>query len=117
LNNATNDVTISGDGSVQTSVGWSTSDFIKVNPLTQIVINKARFIAEYDKHKIFIGGTYKDINPESQSTFTTNANTAFIKVCTFSINLKLLQVEYGSTPTVYESCYYSVFYNDKKYLI
>jgi len=92
------------------ATGFTTTDFMDVTASTQVAINKARYVAEYDKYKTFIAGTYQDITPEIQTVFTTNEITAYIRVTTASSNISKLQVEYNSEPSQYEACYYSVYF-------
>lgn len=108
------DKTLSPDGSLGDSLGWITSDFIPVEPSRQVAINRARFVMEYDKYKVFVGGTRQDMSPESQSTFNTSPNTAYIRITTHNTNLYNLQIEYGDKSTSFEKAYYSIYYAGKK---
>ena len=106
--------TILDNGSIYSSEGWLTSDFISVEKSKSIAINKCRFVAEYASNKNFIAGTYKNLNPEAQSVFTTNASTAYVRVTTRTSNVDGLQVEYGTAPTSYEKFYLTMYQNGEK---
>jgi len=95
------DTILNSAGSLSTQSGWATSSHIPVTPNTTLSVNTQRFCAEYDANKVFISGTFFDPVSPAARTFTTNANTRFLRV-TYSKTASV-QVEYGSSVTTYEA--------------
>jgi lysophospholipase L1-like esterase len=77
---------------------FSISDYIPVEPNTAYIKSGGAYnIAYYDSTYTFISGA------GSTTTFTTPANTAYIRISVYNTNLNTQQVELGSTNTSYEA--------------
>jgi hypothetical protein len=108
-------VILTASGGTSASSGWLTSAFIPVSSSTAMVINKPRFIAEYNVNQVFVAGTYLSITPTAETTFTTSATTAYVRVTISTTHLDVTQLEYGTTSTTIGPYYEKLFLNGLKY--
>lgn len=108
-NAVTNGFYIGANGQQGQSVNHAVSEFIAVQPSTQYMAasgnSGARFICFYDENKLFVSGGLDD-SAFTTKTFTTTAQTKFIRVSVRVQDLAGFQVEIGSVSTVFEDyCY------------
>lgn len=100
---------ISSDGSLVTNTSWSVSDYIPIKANTTFTYSTVRsvglgsgaYLAYYDANYAFISTQVQ--GPNANKTFTTPAETAYIRV-SFSGD-ENWQVELGSTATDYVPYY------------
>lgn len=95
---------VGSDGNIVSATDVSTSKCTKILPNTTYITNQSIWINEYDNDLKFI--SYNFI--AKGKTFTTNANTSFIRISCGTTNLDVLQVEQGTTSTGYVPFYYAL---------
>lgn len=93
---------IYANGSVRTNqANWWCSDFIPVKQNTQYrAINNVRDRAYYDDRKVYISGAYDQVN-----TFTTPANTAYVRFSHYNSDINTAMLNEGVTALPFEPYY------------
>lgn len=108
-NTATLNAYISGEtGNIVTGqADWWCSDFIPVKPSTQYrSISNVRDRAYYNDKKVYISGGSDFVN-----TFTTPANTAYVRFSHYSSDINTAMLNEGATALPFESYYLQFKYN------
>jgi len=114
--NLFNKLTVEADYYINPNTGAKTplsnyyvSEFIPILPSTDYAINKAQRFAWYDYKQVFISGI--DISDNSEHTYTSPENAAYIRVSVYSLtNLNLYQLELGTASTFFEEFYEELNY-------
>ncbi|MBA4294357.1 hypothetical protein C0431_15465 [bacterium] len=82
-------------GSVEASSGWTTSDFVPVEPNREISIAAPRRVVQYDMFKNVIVETFNDNATSTDLTITTNAKTRYLRFSILTTSAANGQVKYG----------------------
>ena len=88
---------VGSDGSIVTATDVSTTSYTKVLPNTTYITNQSVWINEHDNDFKFIAYSFVG----KGKTFTTNANTSFIRFSCGTSNLDTTQIEQGTVITDY----------------
>jgi hypothetical protein len=100
-------------GLTQVSSPWTTSDFIKVKGSTQYNLsygeNQPR-IVQYDSNYNYITGVLVGAGGTNY-TFTTQANTVYVRFSVVTLYINITQFELGNTATTYEPYKYLAIHN------
>ncbi|MCJ1787225.1 BppU family phage baseplate upper protein [Staphylococcus warneri] len=88
---------VGSDGSIVTATDVSTTSYTKVLPNTTYITNQSVWINEHDNDFKFIAYSFFG----KGKTFTTNANTSFIRFSCGTSNLDTTQIEQGTVITDY----------------
>ncbi|MDK7537802.1 BppU family phage baseplate upper protein [Bacillus paranthracis] len=97
---------ISGNGTIGDNATYSLSDFIPVEPNTDIVANELEYSSYFDKNKVFVSGN----GFGKLKTQKVPANAYFIRVSVPNNIIDTYQIEKGTSPTPYTPYQYELKY-------
>lgn len=89
-------------GNVSTAAGYSATDFILINESTNYHVNIGDQIAFYDANKTYISGLLYNY------AFTSPASAVYLKTSLPTTTKDIIQLELGSTETIYEPYEFSI---------
>ena len=112
INTITEGYKIKSNGELISASGVASSDFIIVEQGDMTISIRSQ-VAEYDKYKNFINGTYNDFSVTSENTFTLNSSTKYVRFSYYTPKTNI-QLESGSSATAYKEVTYSAYVNSNK---
>lgn len=104
-------------GALASSALFAASDYIAALPLTAYVHNKQAYVAYYNSALTYIGWwetPAANTMCPANTSFTTPADTAFIRASMDIANVNTYQLELGITPTLFKPYYHQFVKRDKR---